>query len=180
MMSTCCSKHVEAWNKYIERECVKLVINQNYVKMHGQQNIKFFYTQSENFVIFLRFLAQYIPDKTCLFTISKTCSSPCLHVRRRKLCAKFAALDNVLGLPFCSSSINDDTEVTVAYFTTILQNSPQANAVTVKNLQCIVILSIRFEPGTYVTEVTSVTAASNSSVTLVVIHAYRSGKIPHE
>jgi hypothetical protein len=40
MMSTCCSKHVEAWNKYIKKECVKLVINQNYVKMHGQQNIK--------------------------------------------------------------------------------------------------------------------------------------------
>jgi hypothetical protein len=29
-MSTCCSKHVEAWNKYIKKECVKLVINQNY------------------------------------------------------------------------------------------------------------------------------------------------------
>jgi hypothetical protein len=29
MMSTCCSKHVEAWNKYIKKECVKLVINQN-------------------------------------------------------------------------------------------------------------------------------------------------------
>jgi hypothetical protein len=41
MMSTCCSKHVEAWNKYIKKESVKLVINQNYVKMHGQQNIKF-------------------------------------------------------------------------------------------------------------------------------------------
>jgi hypothetical protein len=40
MMSTCCSKHVEAWNKYIKKECVKLVINQNYVKMHSQQNIK--------------------------------------------------------------------------------------------------------------------------------------------
>jgi Fe-S cluster biosynthesis and repair protein YggX len=40
MISTCCSKHVEAWNKYIKKECVKLVINQNYVKMHGQQNIK--------------------------------------------------------------------------------------------------------------------------------------------
>ena len=26
-MSSCCSKHVEAWNKYIEEECVKLVIN---------------------------------------------------------------------------------------------------------------------------------------------------------
>jgi hypothetical protein len=40
MMSTCCSKHVEAWNKHIKKEYVKLVINQNYVKMHGQQNIK--------------------------------------------------------------------------------------------------------------------------------------------
>jgi hypothetical protein len=29
MMSTCCLKHVEAWNKYIKKECVKLVINQN-------------------------------------------------------------------------------------------------------------------------------------------------------
>ena len=39
MMSTCCSKHVEAWNKYIEKECVDLVINfQNYVELHGQQN----------------------------------------------------------------------------------------------------------------------------------------------
>jgi hypothetical protein len=34
-------KNIEAWNKYIEKECVKLVINQNCVKMHGQQNIKF-------------------------------------------------------------------------------------------------------------------------------------------
>jgi hypothetical protein len=24
-----CSKHVEAWSKYIKKECVKLVINQN-------------------------------------------------------------------------------------------------------------------------------------------------------
>jgi hypothetical protein len=38
---TCCSKNVEAWTKYIKKECVKLVINQNYVKMHGQQNIKY-------------------------------------------------------------------------------------------------------------------------------------------
>ena len=29
MMSTCCSKHVEAWNKHIEKECNKLVIIQN-------------------------------------------------------------------------------------------------------------------------------------------------------
>jgi hypothetical protein len=40
MMSTRRSKHVEAWNKYIKKECVKLVINQNYAKMHGKQNIK--------------------------------------------------------------------------------------------------------------------------------------------
>jgi hypothetical protein len=30
IMSTCCSKHVEAWNKYIKKECVKLVINQKW------------------------------------------------------------------------------------------------------------------------------------------------------
>jgi hypothetical protein len=42
MMITCCSKHVEAWNKYIKKQCVKLGINQNYVKMHGQQNIKLY------------------------------------------------------------------------------------------------------------------------------------------
>jgi hypothetical protein len=41
MMSSCCSKHVKAWNKYIEKECVKLVINQIYVEMRGQQNIVF-------------------------------------------------------------------------------------------------------------------------------------------
>jgi hypothetical protein len=33
MMSTCCSKRVEAWNKYIKKECVKLVINQNQKKI---------------------------------------------------------------------------------------------------------------------------------------------------
>jgi hypothetical protein len=48
MMSTCCSKHVEAWNKYIKKECVKLVIDQNYVKMHGQQNIKNLEFSSKN------------------------------------------------------------------------------------------------------------------------------------
>jgi hypothetical protein len=47
-MSTCCSKHVEAWNKYIEKECVKLVINQNYVEMHDQQNIKFCIAKQAN------------------------------------------------------------------------------------------------------------------------------------
>jgi hypothetical protein len=41
MMSTWCFKHVQAWNKYIKKECVKLVISQNYVEMlYGQQNIK--------------------------------------------------------------------------------------------------------------------------------------------
>jgi hypothetical protein len=35
MMSTCCSKHVEAWNKYINKECDKLVINQNCVVSLG-------------------------------------------------------------------------------------------------------------------------------------------------
>jgi hypothetical protein len=40
MMNTCCLRHVEAWNKYIEKECLKLVINQNYVEMHGPQNVK--------------------------------------------------------------------------------------------------------------------------------------------
>ena len=40
MMSTCYSKHVQAWNKHIEKECIKLVIIQNYFEMHGQQNIK--------------------------------------------------------------------------------------------------------------------------------------------
>jgi hypothetical protein len=28
-------------NKYIKKECIKLVITQNCIKMHGQQNIKF-------------------------------------------------------------------------------------------------------------------------------------------
>ena len=34
------SKHVDAWNKHTEKECMKLVIIQNYFEMHGQQNIK--------------------------------------------------------------------------------------------------------------------------------------------
>jgi hypothetical protein len=29
-------------NKYIKKECIKLVITQNRIKMHGQQNIKFY------------------------------------------------------------------------------------------------------------------------------------------
>ena len=33
MMSTCCSKHVEAWNKHTEEECIKLVIIQNYLQL---------------------------------------------------------------------------------------------------------------------------------------------------
>jgi hypothetical protein len=47
-------------------------------------------------------------------------------------------------------------------------------------LKTYCILPIRFEPGTYLTEVTSVTAASNRSVTLGVIHSYRSGEITSE
>jgi hypothetical protein len=52
-MSTCCSKHVEAWNKYIKKECVKLIINQNYVKMHGQQNIKIIVSPLSNLLLIL-------------------------------------------------------------------------------------------------------------------------------
>jgi hypothetical protein len=29
-------------NKYIKKECMKLVVTQNCIKMHGQQNIKFY------------------------------------------------------------------------------------------------------------------------------------------
>ena len=61
-------------------------------------------------------------------------------------------------------SIRNDKGVIVAYFTTLFQNLSQANAMTVENLRCIVILPISFEPGTHVIEVTCVTAASNSSV----------------
>jgi hypothetical protein len=39
--TACCLKHAEALYKYIAKVCVKLVINQNYVEMQGQQNIKF-------------------------------------------------------------------------------------------------------------------------------------------
>jgi S-adenosylmethionine synthetase len=45
MMSTRSSKHVEAWNKYIKKECVKLVIDQ-------KQKIKFLisqYSRSSNY-----------------------------------------------------------------------------------------------------------------------------------
>jgi hypothetical protein len=52
MMSTCCSKHVGGWNKYIEKECVKLVINQNYVEMHGQQNISYIFVKVHSFIGF--------------------------------------------------------------------------------------------------------------------------------
>ena len=40
MMSACCSKHVEAWNEHIEKECIKLVIIPNYFEMHGQKKYK--------------------------------------------------------------------------------------------------------------------------------------------
>ena len=90
----------------------------------------------------------------------------------RPLCKIRCSLGCSGSTVFCISSINNYKEVIVAYFTTILQDSPQANAVTVKNLLCIYNLPIRFEPGTYVTEITSVATASNSSVTLGVIHSF--------
>ena len=61
-------------------------------------------------------------------------------------------------------SIRNDKGVIVAYFTTLFRNFSQANAMTVENLRCIVILPISFEPSTHVIEVTCVTAASNCSV----------------
>ena len=37
-----CSKHVENWNKYIEKNCASSwLFTKNHKKMHGQQNIKF-------------------------------------------------------------------------------------------------------------------------------------------
>ena len=56
MMSTCCSKHVEAQNKHIEKERVKLVINQNYVEMHGQQNIKLAVVLRANWSVYVLML----------------------------------------------------------------------------------------------------------------------------
>ena len=44
-MSTWCSKHVEAWNKFIAKQilCIKLVNFQDkYTEMYGQQNIKIY------------------------------------------------------------------------------------------------------------------------------------------
>jgi hypothetical protein len=64
MMSTCCSKQVEAWNKYIKKECVKLVINQNYVEMHGQQNIKWQYAVYMD--VLEGFWSQEVTDKNSL------------------------------------------------------------------------------------------------------------------
>jgi hypothetical protein len=38
-----CSKHVENWNKYIEKNCASIwSFTKNHIKMHGQQNITFF------------------------------------------------------------------------------------------------------------------------------------------
>ena len=69
MMSTCCSKHLEAWNKHIEKECIKLVVIQNYFEMHGQQNIKytrimFWYTEvimCDKFKYIFHSTAQLVP-----------------------------------------------------------------------------------------------------------------------
>jgi hypothetical protein len=49
MISTCCSKHVEARNKHIEKECVKLVIDQNVsvaltmVTIDLKQDVEFYF-----------------------------------------------------------------------------------------------------------------------------------------
>jgi hypothetical protein len=59
MMSICCSKHVEAWNKYIKKERVKLVINQNHVKMHCQQNIKLLIYLTYILYYSIFFISQY-------------------------------------------------------------------------------------------------------------------------
>ena len=72
MMSTCCSEHVEAWNKYIEKECVKLVISQKYVEMHGQQNIKLNEFHNESYFsatqlhYFLPYIYNNLHVKECL------------------------------------------------------------------------------------------------------------------
>jgi hypothetical protein len=88
MISTCCSKHVEAWNKYIKKECVKLVINQNYVMMHGQQNIKYdVWTCSSTNV------SLHCPSRSV-----KTCFRPTQHniTENRKL---YSALLEFLSKP---------------------------------------------------------------------------------
>jgi hypothetical protein len=60
MMSTCCSNHVEAKNKYTKKECIKLVITQNCIKMHGQQNIKRFFRHFANIVAVIFRLVYFV------------------------------------------------------------------------------------------------------------------------
>ena len=66
MMNTCCSKNVEAWNKHIEKECIKLVTTQNDCEMYGQQNIKFL-EYMRDVCSFYCFLSQYPKMGTVLF-----------------------------------------------------------------------------------------------------------------
>jgi hypothetical protein len=49
MMSTCCSKHVEAWNKYVDKECVKLIINQNLLPFRISSSIRDVFLGSQNY-----------------------------------------------------------------------------------------------------------------------------------
>jgi hypothetical protein len=51
MMSTCSSKHVVAWNKYIKKECVKLAINQNAILMLLKTN---FYSEVSSAALFFQ------------------------------------------------------------------------------------------------------------------------------
>jgi hypothetical protein len=47
-----CSKHVENWNKHIEKElCVRLVIYKNYTEMHSQQNVKNIIICYKNYIL---------------------------------------------------------------------------------------------------------------------------------
>jgi len=61
-----CSKHVEAWNKFIVKLilCIKLVKYwDKHTEMHGQQNVK-------NTI----YVKQFSPRKSCLFETVEKCS----------------------------------------------------------------------------------------------------------
>ena len=80
-MSTCCSKHVEAWNKHIEKECIKLVIIQNH-----PSNIWVGYPRCKNSVpittsrldpnVFLSTPFSYITSLSSSFTVTDEASCP--------------------------------------------------------------------------------------------------------
>jgi len=59
-----CSKHVETWNKFIERQnilCIKLVnYRDKYTEMHGQQNLKRMYEHGclQNSLTYLSMILQ--------------------------------------------------------------------------------------------------------------------------